>query len=101
MGRTFNCCGLSKRAENLVKGASREDSERPEGCITLSNYRLGDGKVYEEHVQQSVDDSHGGELVFVALKNQRGNWITHSLWRDDEIGKLLGESYWSYRHEGD
>lgn len=46
-------------------------------------YTLPDGRAYFENVQ--ADPWASGPTIFIALKNEKGNWIPKSLWRKSDI----------------
>lgn len=46
-------------------------------------YTFPGGRMYYEAVQDQVQSS--GLVVFLALKDEAGNWIPESLWTEEEI----------------
>lgn len=49
----------------------------------LNKYTLPDGTVYYEGVQAEPWSS--GPVFFLALKDEKGNWVPESLWSEEEI----------------
>lgn len=83
--------GREEPFEHPVHASSvkREDTEKCwygmfEGEETpLAKYTFPDGRVYFEDVQAEPWSS--GPLIFLALKDDKGNWIPESLWSDEEV----------------
>jgi hypothetical protein len=56
--------------------------------ISLIDYTLPDGTVYSEHVQAAPWAL--SPVLFLALKDQQGNWVSESLWLPEEISQRVG-----------
>ncbi len=74
-------------------GATREETGNCYSDIFVKEYPLGryvlpDGRPYYEAVQETAWSMRVGGVAFLALKNEKGNWVPKSLWsweRDGEI----------------
>jgi len=51
----------------------------------LHRYTLPDGRVYVEYIQ--ADPWSSGPCYFIALKNQKGNVVSQSLWTEEELAQ--------------
>jgi hypothetical protein len=49
----------------------------------LKSYKMPDGTVYEEYVQEVVGS--GGPVYHLALKDQNGQPVPKSLWTEEEL----------------
>lgn len=71
--------------ESSIK--SEESGERYFGMFedeySLNKYTFPDGSVCFERVQAKPWSS--GPVFFLALQDEKGNWIQDSLWSDEEI----------------
>ena len=54
-----------------------------EETYPLYRYTFPDGHVFEEAVQAEPWSS--GPVIFLALKNENGEWVEESLWLQEEI----------------
>lgn len=54
----------------------------------LRRYRLPDGRVFEEAIQEEIWSS--GPCIFLALKDADGEWVEESLWTEEEISTVAG-----------
>jgi len=54
----------------------------------LHRYTLSSGYVYYEEVQTSPWSS--GPVFFLALQDEKGEWVKESLWTDEEINDHIG-----------
>ena len=59
----------------------REDDESHD--YPLFKHIFPDGRIYYEEVQESPWSS--GPVFFLALKDEKGEWVKESLWSEEEI----------------
>ncbi len=89
MTREDAIMGLNDWAEKFVSrtGVHRiETEDYMSGLIgeyPLHEYTLPDGMKYREAIQANPEKS--GPYFFLALKNEKGNWIPRSLWLKDDM----------------
>lgn len=71
---------VQKEQYKMVEGAFGEQH-------VLLKYTFPSGMVYFEKIQSEPWSS--GPCTFVALTDEKGNWVKESLWMDEEIQQLL------------
>lgn len=82
--------GLCYRALNLVSGRNVERKPAGQsyscaaGVVQLNKYVLLDGRVYREDVQHE-----NGFGFFLALRDEKGNWIPESMWTKEEMANRV------------
>lgn len=54
--------------------------------MPLTRYTMPNGRVFTEYVQAAPWSS--GPCYFIALRNERGNVVTQSLWRQEDIDRV-------------
>lgn len=52
--------------------------------VRLFRHKLPDGRVFTEFVQGQVDEK-SGVIVFVAFKDEQGNVVKESLWKESSM----------------
>lgn len=90
VSRSTQLAGLSPKAQTLVQkpGVEKLSSGETfdgmfEETYPLHKYTMPDGTVYFEKIQAEPWSS--GPVIFLALKNAKGNWIPNSLWDRNSI----------------
>lgn len=81
--------GLNLYARNLVIPAKQEKNGlKYNGTIGTVYYMnqctMPDGRVLQEQVQAESGEI-GNKSIFVALRDEQGDWIAESLWSEDEM----------------
>ena len=89
---SFTLSILNNRATRLIESAQKVEvcgfvDDYGSADEPLHKYILPDGRIYREAEQTTLFSKEGYDSVkvYLALKNEKGNWIPNSLWRKQEM----------------